>query len=194
MTPGVPPERLWGETPAWLALAAPFLVAATHALAVPELAWVGVTGYALLLFAPAIDPKRRVRWDGKPLPATRLGLAVVCSVGALLQLRARADAAWVAEVDGLAAVVLLGVLGNAMPALRPNWFFGIRTPWTLRDDAIWERTHRVGGHALVVTSALLVGLWAALDASWFAVAGVALPVGVLVGLGAYSWWLAARRA
>ena len=36
-----------------------------------------------------------------------------------------------------------------MPRARPNWWFGIRTPWTLSNDRVWERTHRVGGYLLV---------------------------------------------
>ncbi|MEM2728714.1 MAG: SdpI family protein, partial [Candidatus Bathyarchaeia archaeon] len=28
---------------------------------------------------------------------------------------------------------------------RRNWFIGIRTPWTLSSDRVWEKTHRLGG-------------------------------------------------
>ncbi len=27
---------------------------------------------------------------------------------------------------------------------RPNWFVGIRTPWTLSSEAVWYKTHKVG--------------------------------------------------
>lgn len=40
---------------------------------------------------------------------------------------------------------LLLILGNYMGKLRKNFFIGIRTPWTLASDAVWERTHRLGG-------------------------------------------------
>lgn len=26
-----------------------------------------------------------------------------------------------------------------------NWFIGIRTPWTLSSDKVWEKTHKIGG-------------------------------------------------
>ena len=146
----------------------------------------------VLLLAPAVDPRRRTRWDQKPLPSVRLGVAVVCAVGALVQARALGDGA--DRVDGLVLVVLLGVLGNAMPALRPNWFFGIRTPWTLRDDRVWDRTHRVAGHALVGTSVLLAGLWAALDAAAFDGAFTAATAGLVAFAVAYPWWLSRRLA
>ena len=40
---------------------------------------------------------------------------------------------------------LFAIIGNVMPRTRSNWSFGIRTPWTLSSDRVWERTHRVGG-------------------------------------------------
>jgi immunity protein, SdpI family len=46
----------------------------------------------------------------------------------------------------LAIAVVCIVLGNVLPRARPNWWFGIRTPWTLSNDRVWERTHRVGGY------------------------------------------------
>lgn len=158
------------------------------------LAWTGVACYLLLLLGPAVDPRRQVRWDQKPLPSARLGLAVVCAIGALVQARAlgdgRADEA--RQIDVLVSVVLLGVLGNAMPALRPNWFFGIRTPWTLRDDRVWDRTHRVAGHALVGASILLAGLWAVLGSAAFGVAFATVMGGLLAFAVLYSWALSRK--
>ena len=43
---------------------------------------------------------------------------------------------------------LFAILGNVLPRTRSNWMIGIRTPWTLSSDRVWERTHRVGGYLL----------------------------------------------
>jgi uncharacterized membrane protein len=48
------------------------------------------------------------------------------------------------------------ILGNALPRARPNWWFGIRTPWTLSNDRVWLRTHRVGGYLLVAAGVVLL--------------------------------------
>ena len=37
------------------------------------------------------------------------------------------------------------LLGNAMINIKPNYFIGIRTPWTLESEANWKATHRLGG-------------------------------------------------
>ena len=67
-----------------------------------------------------------------------------------------------ARVLPLAIGALLVVIGNLLPRARPNWFVGIRTPWTLSSDRVWEKTHRLGGKMFVgaglisVLAALLV--------------------------------------
>ena len=56
----------------------------------------------------------------------------------------------------LAVGVLLMVLGNYMGKLRRNFFMGIRTPWTLASEAVWERTHRMAGWLFVLGGAVMV--------------------------------------
>jgi uncharacterized membrane protein len=59
-------------------------------------------------------------------------------------------------------VVLLGVgvlfviLGNVMPRARSNFIFGIRTPWTLSNEMVWSRSHRVGGFAMVAAGLVTI--------------------------------------
>ena len=42
------------------------------------------------------------------------------------------------------AVVMIGI-GFVLDRTKPNWFLGIRTPWTLSSPNVWEKTHRLGG-------------------------------------------------
>jgi uncharacterized membrane protein len=50
----------------------------------------------------------------------------------------------------LAISLLFMFIGNYMGKLRRNFWGGIRTPWTLASDTIWERTHRLGGWLFVL--------------------------------------------
>jgi uncharacterized membrane protein len=49
-------------------------------------------------------------------------------------------------------------LGNYLPNLRPNYFIGIRTPWTLENAETWRATHRLGGKLMFFGSLLLLVL------------------------------------
>lgn len=57
--------------------------------------------------------------------------------------------------------LLFVVIGNLLPRARPNWFVGIRTPWTLSSDRVWEKTHRFGGRIFVAGGlvSVLAGLF-----------------------------------
>jgi uncharacterized membrane protein len=45
--------------------------------------------------------------------------------------------------------LLLLVMGNVLGKARPNWFAGVRTPWTLSSDLAWDKTHRLAGRLFV---------------------------------------------
>jgi len=52
--------------------------------------------------------------------------------------------------------VLFVVIGNYLTRVEPNWFVGIRTPWTLSSDAVWRKTHRTGGWLMVLGGLLVI--------------------------------------
>ncbi|HWC74586.1 MAG TPA: SdpI family protein [Gemmatimonadales bacterium] len=51
--------------------------------------------------------------------------------------------------------LLFVFLGNYLTRIEPNWFIGIRTPWTLSSDTVWRRTHRTGGWLMVIGGLVL---------------------------------------
>jgi uncharacterized membrane protein len=50
--------------------------------------------------------------------------------------------------------ILFIILGNYLTQVRPNYFFGIKTPWTLANEEVWRKTHRVGGYGFIIAGAL----------------------------------------
>ncbi len=40
---------------------------------------------------------------------------------------------------------LIFYLGIVISHVKPNWFIGIRTPWTLSNAIVWQKTHKLGG-------------------------------------------------
>jgi uncharacterized membrane protein len=81
------------------------------------------------------------------------------------------------------------VIGNFMGKFRKNFFVGIRTPWTLTSDVVWERTHRFAGWLFVLAGAVWIvgGLLRASPA----VLVVAVLVAMLVPA-VYSYFLYRR--
>ncbi len=82
---------------------------------------------------------------------------------------------------------LIVVIGNYMPRLPHNWFVGIRTPWTLVDERIWRRTHRVFGVAffllgivMLIVSFISMELWL-----WITIGGTLL---ITVAAFVYSYF------
>ena len=82
--------------------------------------------------------------------------------------------------------LLFVVIGNLLPRARPNWFVGIRTPWTLSNDRVWERTHRFGGRVFVAGGlfCILAGL---VIVQWAHAVLVAVVTVIAVSVTAYSY-------
>ncbi len=51
---------------------------------------------------------------------------------------------------GVLETVLFLVLGNYLPKVRRTTFFGIRTPHTLTNEEVWDRTHRFAGVVYII--------------------------------------------
>ncbi len=119
---------------------------------------------ALLAVLPNIDPLR----ENVATFRDHYDLFVVLFVAFMLYVHAlvilwnlgyRFD---VTTVLAPAIGALFYFIGTLMNRVERNWFVGVRTPWTLSDDEVWDRTHTRAGPLFK-----LAGLVAAL--------GVAVP-------------------
>jgi len=52
--------------------------------------------------------------------------------------------------------LLFFIIGSMLRKAKRNWFIGIRTPWTLSSDQVWNETHRVGGILFMASGVLAV--------------------------------------
>lgn len=62
----------------------------------------------------------------------------------------------------LAVGSLFMILGNYMGKVGPNWFVGIKTPWTLENPEVWTKTHRLAG-PLFFAAGIIIALMAFVD-------------------------------
>jgi uncharacterized membrane protein len=79
---------------------------------------------------------------------------------------------------------LIAVIGNYLPKTRYNYLLGIRTPWTLADERVWDRTHRFAGGWLAAAGllALAIGLLAPDSPVLLGVAVGAIVAAALAGV------------
>jgi len=107
--------------------------------------------YLLMRYLPNLDPGRAnyARFGGvyATIRISVLALmAAIQGVTLFTVLRRPVDMSLIVPVlVGSLFVVIGGVMGK----IRPNWFVGIRTPWTLTSKMAWVRTHRLGGWLFV---------------------------------------------
>ena len=76
----------------------------------------------------------------------------------------------------LSAGVLLVLVGNVLPKTRFNYVMGVRTPWTLADERVWDRTHRFAGAALMLAGAVGVAGALLLEGDVAVIAAFLVPV------------------
>ena len=108
---------------------------------------VSIGVYFLLTNIHKIDPKRTK--EGKSAVFDKLALGVVFFMTAICIVIIQQPTHPEVNYFNYGIVPLLGLLfaffGNLMYNIKPNYFAGIRLPWTLSDDENWRKTHRLGG-------------------------------------------------
>ena len=93
----------------------------------------------------------------------------------------------------LPAIGLLFIfIGFMMRQAKRNFFIGIRTPWTLSSDMVWNETHRVGAILFMISGALafIGGFFGGTTAFWMMFAPI---MGSTAFLLVYSYMLYQRE-
>ena len=147
--------------------------------------------WAIMRVLPAIDPRGANYAKFRPAFEAIMSAIMLFMLGLhLVILRASlGHPVQMQRVIPIGIGLLLVVIGNLLPRARPNWFIGIRTPWTLSSDRVWEKTHRFGGRIFVAGG--LISILAALFLVQWAHAvliGVMVLVAVSVMVYSYLEW------
>jgi uncharacterized membrane protein len=147
--------------------------------------------WALVRILPAIDPKgANYAKFGGAFEAIIESLMLFLLAMHILVLRAGlGQSAPIQRVVPIGAGFLLIVVGNLLPRMRPNWFIGIRTPWTLSSDRVWEKTHRFGGRVFVAGGILIVlSAFASPQAASIVLVTVVVLAAAVVLIYSYAEW------
>ena len=168
-------DRVNGYGPSWMA---------TFLMPVMLLALWG-----LMRFLPRIDPRRAnyAKMQGVYDLVVNVMLTLIAVLHFVVLGAASGVPISIARVVPAIVGVALIVIGRLLPLAQPNWWFGIRTPWTLSNDRVWARTHRVGGYVMMTIGVLaIVASILGMTIASAAVGIVAATLGL--GLIAYSYF------
>lgn len=108
-------------------------------------------------FLPKIDPKKQnyVKFQKYYDIFAIFFIAFFVVVnGVMLTETLRPGTLSIGLIISIGVSLMLIVLGNMMGKIKHNYFMGIKTPWTLADPDVWNKTHRVGGIMWVVIGIL----------------------------------------
>lgn len=147
------------------------------------------------LILPRLDPKRKnytlfsgsytiIRWTMHLFMLALYFLTLVTTLR-LAQGQTGLD---ISRIVPAGVSVLFIIIGNYMGRFRHNYFVGIRNPWTLANEQVWQKTHRLGGKLFV-----LVGILGIIGVFFSPVLRFALFMGgvaaLLVITTVYSYWV-----
>ena len=120
----------------------------------------GLGSVLLVLVLTWIDPKKSIHQYQNTLQNVVLILSLfmsIISMGIILY-----AANYDLNVPAIIIFSVLGInlfLGNLFGKIKPNYFVGIRTPWTLESESVWRKTHRLSGIVWVVASLTMMLLF-----------------------------------
>lgn len=114
--------------------------------------------YIVFLLLPKIDP-RKERYEQFMRPYKIIQNIILAFLLILYLLTSFSILGWpisIAKVVPLMVGLLFIVLGNYFGKIKRNWFIGVKTPWTLSSEEIWNKTHRLSGKIFILGGFIFV--------------------------------------
>lgn len=112
--------------------------------------------YLLLLFLPTIDVfKENVKKSFKNYFGIRLSMGLFFLVLYLMILLTNFFKFDLARMLVIAICMLFASIGYFIKDIKRNYFAGIRTPWTLNNERVWNETHNRSGKLFILGGIIL---------------------------------------
>jgi uncharacterized membrane protein len=116
-----------------------------------------VLTYVLMLVVPKIDPKKKIELMGGKYYQLKFILVLFMSMLAFIILHLTENQSMSSpNLIYIPIGVLFIALGNYFKVIQPNYFIGIKTPWTLENKEVWKLTHVLAGKLWIAGGLLIV--------------------------------------
>lgn len=87
---------------------------------------------------------------------------------------------------------LFAIIGLLLKNVKMNWFMGIRTPWTMSSETVWEKTHKLSSRVFIFSGLLMAAT--VLVTTKFKIAFFIIAMAMIVfALPIYSYFLFLRE-
>ncbi|ATO26969.1 SdpI family protein [Bacillus atrophaeus] len=113
--------------------------------------------YILMVTIPKIDPKNNYKTFMRPYMAIfNTMFAVLFIINLITILTGLGYDLPIPYLGSFVLGAVFMVFGNFIQKVKPNFFLGIRTPWTLSNERVWKDTHRVSSKLFVLAGVIIM--------------------------------------
>jgi len=114
--------------------------------------------YLLFLFLPYLDPKKNRYQDFRKAYHVFKTMLITFMTFMYFYtgLAGLGYNVSISTVTPVAIGILFVIIGNYLGKIKSNWFMGIRTPWTLSNEEVWNKTNRLGGKMFIIMGLITI--------------------------------------
>ncbi|MED4072324.1 SdpI family protein [Priestia endophytica] len=108
--------------------------------------------YAVLVLSPKMDPRKQnyPKFSRSYRIITLAIMLVLFLLNLSVLLASLGYNLNITTITPILVGILFIILGNYMQTVKPNFFIGIRTAWTLSNEQVWRKTHRLGSKLFIL--------------------------------------------
>lgn len=120
---------------------------------------IAVIIYLLILLLPLIDPKKKIQNNQKSISRIRVFTSLfMVGIYGVIMAKTLGYSINIGTYITAGVGLLILILGNYMNSIKPNYFVGVRTPWTLESPEVWKSTHRFTSKLWTISGAGMIVL------------------------------------
>lgn len=113
--------------------------------------------YILMVIIPKVDPKNNYKSFMRPYMAIfNTMFAVLFIISLITILNGLGYELPIPYLGSFVLGAIFMVFGNFIQKVKPNFFLGIRTPWTLSNERVWKDTHRFSSKLFVLAGVIIM--------------------------------------
>lgn len=107
--------------------------------------------YLLMTIALKIDPKQEnIKKSKKTIGIINNAVLALLFAVNMVMIMSAMGMKISNHIIFVAVGILFVIIGNYLQQCKPNYFIGIKNPWTLSDENVWKKTHRLGSKLFVL--------------------------------------------